>query len=408
MRHGTRDGRRDRGQRCPGRGGRHATTTDEDQPGHGRRSSRTTAIRRRASIPASVTVTVAPAHGTTSVDPLTGAITYTPDADWSGTDTFTYQVCDTGTPALCDTAVVTVDVAAVNDAPVAADDTATTDEDQPVTVPVTGNDSDPEGALDPASVSRHGRPRPRDDQRRPAHRCDHVHARPGLVGDRHLHLPGLRHGLACPVRHGGRDRRRDRGQRCPGRGRRHRHHRRGCPGHGRRPRQRQRRGREPRSRQRQPSRSRPPTGRPASTRSPEPITYTPDANWSGTDTFTYQVCDTGTPALCDTAVVTVDRQLRSTMPRSPRTTPLRQTRDSRSRSTFSPTTTISRVRSIPPASASSAARAMVRSASTRPPGPSRTPRTRSSTDPISSPTRSATAGAPCSAPPRPSTSRSPA
>ena len=167
----------------------------------------TTPTRTRTSIPASVTVTVAPAHGTTSVDPPTGAITYTPDADWSGTDTFTYQVCDTGTPALCDTAVVTVDVTAVNDAPVAADDTATTDEDAPVTVDVLANDGDLEGALDPASVS--------------------------VIG-------GPSHGSVSID---------------------------------------------------------PATGR---------ITYTPDPNYNGPDTFTYQVCDTGTPALCDTAVVTVD------------------------------------------------------------------------------------------------------
>ena len=109
--------------------------------------------------PASVAVTVAPAHGTTSVDPAHRCRSRTPRTpNWSGTDTFTYQVCDPGTPALCDTAVVTVDVAAVNDAPVAADDTATTDEDAPVTVDVLANDGDLEGALDPASVSVIGGP----------------------------------------------------------------------------------------------------------------------------------------------------------------------------------------------------------------------------------------------------------
>ncbi len=65
---------------------------------------------------------------------MTGEVTYTPDADFNGSDSFTYEVCDTGTPVLCDTATVTVDVGVVNDAPVANDDAATTDEDTPVTI----------------------------------------------------------------------------------------------------------------------------------------------------------------------------------------------------------------------------------------------------------------------------------
>src|SRR5262245_53985737 len=40
--------------------------------------------------PASVAVVSNPAHGSTSVDAGTGAITYTPAAGFSGTDTFTY------------------------------------------------------------------------------------------------------------------------------------------------------------------------------------------------------------------------------------------------------------------------------------------------------------------------------
>ncbi|MEN9744019.1 MAG: hypothetical protein RLZZ65_1824, partial [Bacteroidota bacterium] len=35
------------------------------------------------------------------------------------------------------------------------------------------------------------------------------------------------------------------------------------------------------------------------------ITFTPAANFFGTSTFTYQVCDNGTPVLCDDAVVTI-------------------------------------------------------------------------------------------------------
>ena len=66
-------------------------------------------------------------------------VTYTPDADFNGTDSFTYTVTD---GVLTDTATVTVTVAAVNDAPVAVDDPAATNEDTPVTVDVLANDSD--------------------------------------------------------------------------------------------------------------------------------------------------------------------------------------------------------------------------------------------------------------------------
>jgi hypothetical protein len=74
-------------------------------------------------------------------------VTYTPDADFNGTDSFTYTVTD---GALTDTATVTVTVSAVNDAPVAAADAPSTSEDTAVTIDVLANDSDVES--DPLSV----------------------------------------------------------------------------------------------------------------------------------------------------------------------------------------------------------------------------------------------------------------
>jgi uncharacterized repeat protein (TIGR01451 family) len=100
--------------------------------------------------PTAVTVDSAPANGTAVVNG-DGTVTYTPDPDFFGTDTFTYQICDTS--GLCDLATVTVTVSAVEDAPVARDDSETTDEDVPVTVPVLLNDTDAEGNLDPNSVA---------------------------------------------------------------------------------------------------------------------------------------------------------------------------------------------------------------------------------------------------------------
>ena len=60
--------------------------------------------------------------GTVSFDPATGAIVYTPAANYNGTDTFTYTVSDGNGGT--DTATVTVNVAPVNEAPDAIDDGA--------------------------------------------------------------------------------------------------------------------------------------------------------------------------------------------------------------------------------------------------------------------------------------------
>ena len=62
---------------------------------------------------ATVTVTSAPSNGTTSVNTTNGFITYTPASGFSGTDQFTYQVCDDGDPQECASATVTVTVNAV-------------------------------------------------------------------------------------------------------------------------------------------------------------------------------------------------------------------------------------------------------------------------------------------------------
>ena len=106
-------------------------------------------------VPNTVAIGTPPANGTVSVNPVTGQITYTPNANWNGTDTFIYQICDDGTPlpSLCDTALVTVTVTPVNDGPVANDDNATTGEDTPVVINVPANDTDVDGNLDLTSVS---------------------------------------------------------------------------------------------------------------------------------------------------------------------------------------------------------------------------------------------------------------
>lgn len=72
-----------------------------------------------------------------------GAFTYTPAANFCGVDTFTYTITDGNGGS--DSATVTVNVICVNDLPVAANDSAVTDEDTPVTIIVLGNDGDVDG-----------------------------------------------------------------------------------------------------------------------------------------------------------------------------------------------------------------------------------------------------------------------
>jgi VCBS repeat-containing protein len=104
--------------------------------------------------PLTATMVTSPAHGTllSSGD---GSFTYTPAANYYGTDSFTYRASD-GT-AQSAVATVTLTIAAVNDAPVAVPDSYVTLQDTPLTVPAPGllaNDSDVEGsALTAATVT---------------------------------------------------------------------------------------------------------------------------------------------------------------------------------------------------------------------------------------------------------------
>jgi len=67
--------------------------------------------------PGSVTVTAPSPNGSTTVDPATGAVTFTPNPGFSGTTSYTYQVCLAAPNAsVCDTAVVNVTVGATVDA----------------------------------------------------------------------------------------------------------------------------------------------------------------------------------------------------------------------------------------------------------------------------------------------------
>ena len=96
--------------------------------------------------PLTVTDITEPGNGTVT-DNGDGTVTYTPDPGFSGPDTFTYTVCDDN--GNCDTAAVTVTVE--NAPPEAMDDSTATRPNTPVSIPVLTNDSDPND--DPLTVT---------------------------------------------------------------------------------------------------------------------------------------------------------------------------------------------------------------------------------------------------------------
>jgi len=112
-----------------------AVTVNED-------SSQSFALNAVSMSPSTLTYSVlsGPSHG--AVTGSAGVRTYVPQADFAGTDTFTYQVTDSvGTS---NTATVTIHVLDINDAPTAVDDTRPAAEDTTLTFPaadLAANDS---------------------------------------------------------------------------------------------------------------------------------------------------------------------------------------------------------------------------------------------------------------------------
>lgn len=102
--------------------------------------------------PASVAIVTSATNGSTSVNTANGVITYTPTANFNGSDSFAYTVADTQGNTSAST-TVTITVSAVNDAPVAVADTAVVTEDGSVVIDVLSNDTDVDGASDINSAS---------------------------------------------------------------------------------------------------------------------------------------------------------------------------------------------------------------------------------------------------------------
>ncbi len=92
-----------------------------------------------------------PLHGTAVVDGSNGVITYTPEKDFFGTDSLGYTVQDDG-GALSNTGIVLLNVSNVNDPPLAVNDTSFTTLNTPVSIMITANDVDTDGVVNPASI----------------------------------------------------------------------------------------------------------------------------------------------------------------------------------------------------------------------------------------------------------------
>lgn len=94
--------------------------------------------------PTGTLTTTDPANGTVSIDdngtpndPSDDIVTYTPDSDYNGPDSFDYTVCNSFGD--CSTATVTIDVLPIVDA---IDDMIATDQDQAVDIDILANDND--------------------------------------------------------------------------------------------------------------------------------------------------------------------------------------------------------------------------------------------------------------------------
>ncbi len=84
-----------------------------------------------------------PGHGTLAdFDPATGAVTYTPNQDYNGADSFTFTVSDIANRGVSTPATVDITVNPVNDAPVAANLTTYTPIDQPLDITLQATDVD--------------------------------------------------------------------------------------------------------------------------------------------------------------------------------------------------------------------------------------------------------------------------
>jgi Bacterial Ig domain len=102
--------------------------------------------------PLTFAVATPPANGTLSG--TAPSLTYTPAANFTGTDSFTFTVTDAD--GAVDTGTITITVTPVNDPPVADDQSLTTPEDTPRALTLTGSDIDGDALTFTAAAPAHG------------------------------------------------------------------------------------------------------------------------------------------------------------------------------------------------------------------------------------------------------------
>ncbi|WP_186440521.1 Ig-like domain-containing protein, partial [Planktothrix tepida] len=85
-----------------------------------------------------------PNNGTVNLNPDTGEVVFTPTPSYIGPASFEYTVNDGNGGISTATVNITVDELP-NQPPILVDDTATTQQDTPVTLTPLNNDTDPEG-----------------------------------------------------------------------------------------------------------------------------------------------------------------------------------------------------------------------------------------------------------------------
>jgi CshA-type fibril repeat protein len=90
-------------------------------------------------------------EGTYTVDNL-GVVTFTPVVNYNGVATPVNYTVNDNLGLASNSAAINVTLTAVNDAPVAINDSKTTNENAPVTIVVTTNDTDVDGTIDVATV----------------------------------------------------------------------------------------------------------------------------------------------------------------------------------------------------------------------------------------------------------------
>ncbi|MEN0039553.1 MAG: retention module-containing protein, partial [Cellvibrio sp.] len=110
-------------------------TTDEDTPVNGQ-----VVAQDIEGDTLSYTLTGQPANGTVTLDPVTGAFIYTPNANYNGGDSFVVTVSDGNGGTT--TSTITIGVLPVNDAPVSNNQNLVTDEDVAINGQVVASDVD--------------------------------------------------------------------------------------------------------------------------------------------------------------------------------------------------------------------------------------------------------------------------